>query len=165
MLDIYTWIISCIVFSTWHIFSWYWHLRLMWHALSWLYDVPELTMLFLSFDLVLFLSCDLVFLWSCDYTTQQLLVQDISCSLYICHTMHARSPCTWSINSIFLLMLLLSVPDTVNHLILIISMLYLYCTAFSCFLFYCSFPLCTLVGPLLTDHYYFSVSRSESRYQ
>ena len=29
------------------------------------------------------------------------------------------------------------------------------------FFFYCSFPSCTLVGPLLTDLYYFAVSRLE----
>ena len=77
------------------------------------------------------LTCDLVLLWSCDYTTQQLFVQDTSCWLYICHTMHARFPCTWSIVSIFLLLLLVSVLDTANHNVLIISMPYCTVTASS----------------------------------
>ena len=39
-------------------------------------------------------------------------------------------------------------------------------TAFSYSLFYCSFiSSCTLASPLLTDLYYFSVSRSESQYR
>ena len=75
--------------STWLVFSSYWHLRLMWHALSWLHDISGHTMLFY-----------LVISSSYDYITRQLVVQDISCSLYICHTLHARLYYTWSIVSI-----------------------------------------------------------------
>jgi len=71
------------------------------------------------------LSCDLVFLWFYDYVTRQFLIHDISCSLYTCHTMHARTSCAWLSSQLFLLLLLLSVFDTAN--IVLISMSYLYC--------------------------------------
>jgi len=79
-------ILHCLQWSsTWLVFLRYWHSRLMWYALSWL-------------DYMTFLDIPCYFiLWSCDYVTRQLLVQDVSCSLYTCHTMHAWSYCTWSI--------------------------------------------------------------------
>jgi len=112
--------VTCIVLITWH--SWIYH------------DI---------------LSCDLEFLWSCDYVTRQLLVQDVSCSLYTCHTMHARSYCTWSISWLFLWLLLHSVLDISIHIVLMSYLLLLHLHI----LFYCSFPSCTLASPLLTDLY------------
>ena len=92
MLDIYTCIISCIVFND-LVTDIYFYDTDTWN----LYDMHYL-------DYMTFLDipcyCDLVFLWSCDYTTQQLLVHDISCSLYTCQTIQARSSCTWSSVSI-----------------------------------------------------------------
>jgi len=99
-LDIYTCIISCIVFSD-LVPDLYFHDTDTWDSC----DMHYLDyMMFLDHHVIL--SCDLVFLWSCDYTTQQLLIQNISCSLYICHTMHARSPCTWSIVLIILIIVI-----------------------------------------------------------
>ena len=79
--------------------------------------------------------------------------------------MHARSSCTWSIVSIFLLLLLVLVLNTAKHIILLVSMPYLYCYRifiFSLLLFFFFLYSC---GPLLTELYYFSVSRSERRYR
>jgi len=53
--------------STWLIFSWYWHLRLMWYALSWLHDIPEPTLLFY---LVVSCSCNLVIMLYDSYSSR-----------------------------------------------------------------------------------------------
>ena len=111
--------VTCIILTTWY---------------SWTYHV--------------ILSRDPVFLWSCDYVRRQLLVQDSSCSLYTCHTIHGRSPCTWSIITIILLLLILSVLDTAKHIVLMSYLLLMYLHILS---FIVLFPSCTLAGPLLPD--------------
>jgi len=137
MLNICTCIISCLILIAWY---------------SWT-------------DHVIF-TCELVFLWSCDYVTWQLLIQNISCALYTCHTMHAWSYCTWSI--------ILIIPIIVITFSFwyrqpycsyyfnapLVLLLYFHILSFTVLS-----PSCTLVGPLLTDHYYFSVSKSENRYR
>ena len=76
MLDINTCIISCIVFND-LVTDLY-----LYDTDTWDYcDMHYLDyMIFLDWPCDL--SCDLVFLWSCDYVIRQLLVQNISCSLY-----------------------------------------------------------------------------------
>ena len=106
------------------------------------------------------LTCDLVFLWSCDYITRQLLVQDISCSLHSCHNMYTRSYCTWSI--------ILVIP------VIVITFCSRYCQLYCSYYFNALLILllhsyilsstvlflsCILAGLILTDLYYFSVSR------
>ena len=119
-------------------------------------------MIFLNWpgEFYLVISC------SCDYITQQLLIQDISCSLYSCHNIHTRSPCTWSI------ILIISV--------IVITFSFRYCQIYYSYYFNTLlalllhfhilsptvlFSLCTLAGPVLTNLYYFSVSRLGSWYR
>ena len=106
-------------------------------------------------------SCDLVITLHDSYSSKTSHV----------HYIHI-TPCTYDLlvhdlsSRLFLLLLLLSVFDTAKHFVLIISMPYWTVTVFSYSLFYCLFlSSCTLVGPLLTDLYYFSVFRSESQYR
>jgi len=125
----------------------------MWHALSWLHDVPGPTMLFY---LVISCSYNLVIILHNSYSS------GISHVCYICHIMHARSYCTWSIILIFFLLLLLSVLDTAKHIVL---MSYLLLLHLRILFFIVLFPSCTLAGLLLTDHYYYySIFRSASWY-
>jgi len=83
-------------------------------------------------------SCDMHYLdymifldWPCDFNLWSRVLMILwlcyTRSLYSCHNMHARSSCTRSIIVIIPVLLLLSVPDTVNYIVLIISMPYLYC--------------------------------------
>ena len=146
MLDIYTCIISCMVFSD-LLLDIYFHDTDTWDSCD---------MHYLDYMIFLDWPCDfkLVILWSWDYVTWYLFVQDISCSLYPCHNVHARSPCIWSIVSIFLLLLLLLVLSTSKHIVLLISMPYLYCYCiliFSLILFFSFVYSCWSAsdGPLL----------------
>jgi len=118
MLDIYTCILSCIIFND-LVPDLYFHDTDTWDSC----DIRILITWYSWTDLVI-LTCD--FLWSCVYITWQLLIQDISCSLYSYHNMHARSPCTQSIVLIFLSLLLLSVLDTANHIVLMSYLLLLH---------------------------------------
>ena len=66
-------------------------------------------------------------------------------SHYACLLVHDLS------SRLFLLLLLLSVLDTVKHIILMSYLLLLHLHIFS---FVVLFPSCTLASPLLTDLYY-----------
>ena len=149
MLDIYTCIISCMVFSN-LVPDIYFHGADTWDSCDMHYIDY---MMFL--DLPCYLSCDLMFLWFCDYTTQQLLVQDISCSLYICYIMHARL-LVHNMSSRFSCY---CYYYQFSIILIILFLLFQYptctVTVFSYSLFYCSFPSYTLAGPLLTNLYYF----------
>ena len=92
-------------------------------------------------------------------------MHDNSCSLYSSHNMHARSSSAWSIVLIIHVLLLLSVLNTANKIVLFISVPYLYCYCIFIISLLLFFTSCTLVGPVLTDLYYFSMFRSESRYR
>jgi len=108
-------------------------------------------------------SCDLMIMISC--SCDLMIMISCSCasySLFTCHTMHARSPCTWSIVPVIPVIVITSVLDTAKHIILMsyLLLLHLYILLFTVL-----FPSCTLAGPLLTDLNYFLVSRSDSRYR
>ena len=131
MLDICTCIISFIVFSD-LVPDLYFQDTDTWDSC----DMHYLDyMTFLEYYVILF--CDLEFLWSCDYVTQQLLVQDISCSLYTCHTMHAWSPCIWSIVS-FIPIIVITFSSWYSKTYCAYVLLIV--TTFSYSLFYRSFP-------------------------
>ena len=124
---------------------------------------------YLDYMMFLNLPCYFILLmslWSCDYTTQQLLIQNISCSLYICHTMHARFPYTWSIVLIILIIVItFSSRYWQTYCSSYFNALLVLLLHFHILSFTILFSSCTLAGPLLTDHYYyFSVSRSASWY-
>ena len=105
-------------------------------------------------------------LCSCDYVTWYLLIQDISCSLYSCHSMHACSYYTWSIVLII-------------HVVVIAFISLYWQTYFSyyfnallvlllhfCILFLLLFSLHVhLLVRFWQTLYYFSVSRSKSWYR
>jgi len=113
-------ILHCLQWTNiWLIFSWYWHLRLMWHALSWLHEVPGLTILFY---LVISCSCDLVIMLRDSYSSRTIHVSYIHVTTCM-HDLLVYDLSFW----FFLLLLLLSVLDTANHIVIIISMPYLYC--------------------------------------
>jgi len=80
--------------STWLIFLWYWHLRLMWHALSWLHDVLRLTMLFY---LVISSSIDFVIMLHHSYSSRTLHVHYIHVTLcmhdFLVHDLSSYYPC------------------------------------------------------------------------
>ena len=76
MLDIYTCIISCIIFSD-LVPDIYFLKNDTWDSCG-MHYLDYMT--FLDYHVIL--SCDLEFLWSYDYVTWWLLIQNISCSLY-----------------------------------------------------------------------------------
>jgi len=78
--------------------------------------------------------------------------------------MHARSPCAWSIVSIFLLLILISVLDNTNLIVLIILIPYLCCYYIFHILLLLSLRVLLLVRFWRT-FIIFSVSISESRYR
>jgi len=121
MLDIYICIISCIILSD-LLPDIYFHDTDTWDLCD-MHYVDYIMFLDLPCYFILWYRV-LMILWLY-YTTVSRSGHLIS--LYICHTMHARSPCTWSIVSIFLLLLLLSVLDTAIQIVLFISMSYFYC--------------------------------------
>jgi len=112
-------ILHCLQWSsTWFVFSRYWHLRLIWHALSWLHDIPGPTMLFY---LVILSSCDLVIMLHDSYLSRTSHI----------HYIHV-TPCMHDLivhdlsSRLFLLLLLLSVLDTVKHIMLMSYLLLLH---------------------------------------
>jgi len=121
-------ILHCLQWSsTWHIFLRYWHLRLMWHALSWLHDIPGHTMLFY---LVISSSCDLVIMLHYSYLFRMSHVHYIHVTPYM-HGLVVHDLSSW----LFLLLLLPSVLDTTKHIILM-SYLRYYIFIFSLLLFF-----------------------------
>ena len=96
------------------------------------------------------LSCDLEFLGSCDYVSRQLLVQDLSCSLYTCHTIYARSYCTWAVFSIIPVIIIIFSSRYCQTYCL---MSYLLLLHFHILSFIVLFPSVLFASPLLTDLY------------
>ena len=107
-------ILHCLQWSsTLLIFSWYWHLRLMWHVLSWPHDILGLTMLFY---LVISCSCDFVIILHNSYSSRISHVHYIHVITFM-HGLIVHDLSSW----LFMLLLSLLVFDTINHIILIIS--------------------------------------------
>jgi len=104
--------------STWDLFSRYWHLRLMWHVLSWLHDIPGHTVLFY---LVILSSCVLVIMLHDSYLSRTSHIH------YICITpcIHDFIVHDWS-SRLFLVLLLPSVLDIAKHIILMSYLLLLH---------------------------------------
>jgi len=91
-------ILHCLQWSlTWHVFSRYWHSRLMWYVLSWLHDILRHTMLFYlvissSYDLVIMLhtvTCPWHFMfiiymlhYACTVSLYMIYLPDYSCYCY-----------------------------------------------------------------------------------
>ena len=129
----------------------------MWHALSWLHNVSEPTILFY---LVISCSYDLMIMLHDNYSSRTSHVHYI----YVTTCMHSLPVHDLS-SQLFLLLLLLSVLDTATHIVLIISMPYLYCYCIFTFSFLLFFPFVYSCWSALTDLYYFLVSRLESWYR
>ena len=111
------------------------------------------------------LTCDLVFLWSCDYATRQFLIQDIKCLLYSYHNIHALSYCTWSIILIIpIVVITFNSRYCQTYCSYCLNALLVLVLHFHILSFTILFPLC-LIGPLLMDLYYFSISISKSQYR
>ena len=110
-------ILHCLQWSsTWLVFSAYWHLRLMWHVLSCLHDIPGHTMLFY---LVISSSCDLVIMLHESYLSRTFHVHYIHGTLCM-HSLLVHDLSSWLI----LLLLLLLILDTTYVLLIVTTFSY-----------------------------------------